>query len=47
MMGIVSIIALAALSQLKESFGKDLNYVEDDDLPAGQINMASEMNVRQ
>lgn len=46
MMGIVSIIALAALSQLKESFGKDLNYVEDDDLPAGQINMASEMNVR-
>jgi putative MFS transporter len=28
MMGIVSIIALFALSQLKESFGKDLDYLE-------------------
>ena len=45
MLAIVTVIALAALSQLKESFGKDLNYVEHDDLPAGQINVASEMNV--
>jgi putative MFS transporter len=28
MMAIVTIIALVALSQLKESFGKDLNYIE-------------------
>jgi putative MFS transporter len=28
MMAIVTIIALVALSQLKESFSKDLNYIE-------------------
>ncbi|MFD1257768.1 MFS transporter [Mucilaginibacter terrae] len=44
MMGIVTVISLTALSQLKESFGKDLNYVEHDDLRAGNINIASEMN---
>ncbi len=30
MMAIVTVIALFALSQLKETFGKDLNYMEDD-----------------
>jgi putative MFS transporter len=29
MMGILTLIALFALSQLKESFGKDLDYVEE------------------
>ncbi|MBW4891915.1 MFS transporter [Mucilaginibacter sp. HMF5004] len=29
MMGIVTVIALFALSQLKESFGKDLDYIEE------------------
>ncbi len=33
MMGLVTIIALIALSQLKESFGKDLNYIEYDQEP--------------
>ncbi|QJD98094.1 MFS transporter [Mucilaginibacter robiniae] len=40
MMGIVTIIALVALSQLKESFGKDLNYVEVDE-PDGKVNVVS------
>ncbi|MDT3401494.1 MFS transporter [Mucilaginibacter terrae] len=31
MMGIVTVIALLALSQLKESFSKDLNYIEEHD----------------
>jgi hypothetical protein len=30
MMAIVTLIGLFALSQLKETFGKDLNYMEDD-----------------
>ncbi|GAA4308624.1 MFS transporter [Mucilaginibacter gynuensis] len=30
MMGILTILSLFSLSQLKESFGKDLNYVEED-----------------
>jgi MFS transporter, putative metabolite:H+ symporter len=37
MMAIVTVIALVALSQLKESFGKDLDYLETDDTPAGRI----------
>jgi putative MFS transporter len=45
MMGIVTVISLIALSQLKESFGKDLNYVEHDNGETGQLNVASEMNV--
>lgn len=45
MMGIVTIISLLALSQLKESFGKDLNYVEHNDGETGQLNVASEMNI--
>jgi MFS family permease len=45
MMGIVSLIALFALSQLKESFGKDLNYIEHDDEHLSQINVASKMNM--
>lgn len=36
MMGTVTLIALIALSQLKESFGKELNYIEHDE-PKGQI----------
>jgi hypothetical protein len=28
MMGILTLIALLSLSQLKETFGKDLDYVE-------------------
>jgi putative MFS transporter len=40
MTGIVTLVALVALSQLKESFGKDLNYIEGD-VPAGQPNVAS------
>lgn len=31
MMGIVTVLALLALSQLKESFSKDLNYIEEHD----------------
>jgi hypothetical protein len=31
MMIILTLIALFSLSQLKESFGKDLDYVESDD----------------
>lgn len=31
MMGIVTVISLLALSQLKESFNKDLNYIEEHD----------------
>lgn len=33
MMFILTLVALFSLSQLKESFGKDLNYVEDDVIP--------------
>jgi putative MFS transporter len=33
MMGILTVIALFSLSQLKETFGKDLNYVEGDITP--------------
>ena len=44
MMGIVTIISLIALSQLKESFGKDLNYVEHTNGETDQLNVASEMN---
>jgi len=33
MMGILTALALFSLSQLKETFGKDLNYVEDDAMP--------------
>lgn len=29
MMAILTVLALAALSQLKETFGKDLNYIEN------------------
>ncbi|WP_295769104.1 MFS transporter [uncultured Mucilaginibacter sp.] len=39
MMGLVTVIALLALSQLKESFSKDLNYVEKND-PVSDINIA-------
>ncbi|WP_345951941.1 MFS transporter [Mucilaginibacter sp. PAMB04274] len=42
MMGIVTAISLLALTQLKESFGKDLNYMEGEE-PAGNLNAASEM----
>ena len=45
MMGIVTIISLIALSQLKESFGKDLSYVEHNDGDTDQLNLASEMNI--
>lgn len=31
MMGLLTVIAMFSLSQLKESFGKDLDYVETDD----------------
>lgn len=31
MIGILNVIALVSLSQLKETFGKDLNYVEADE----------------
>ncbi|AMR32999.1 MFS transporter [Mucilaginibacter sp. PAMC 26640] len=30
MMGILTLVALFALSQLKETFGKDLNYIEEE-----------------
>jgi putative MFS transporter len=30
MMGILTVIALFSLSQLKETFGKDLNYIEGE-----------------
>jgi hypothetical protein len=30
MMAILTVVALFAVSQLKETFGKDLNYVEVD-----------------
>ena len=33
MMGLLTIVALFSLSQLKETFGKDLNYVEGDITP--------------
>jgi len=33
MMGLLTVIALFSLSQLKETFGKDLNYVEGDITP--------------
>ncbi|MVN91335.1 MFS transporter [Mucilaginibacter aquatilis] len=39
MMGLVTVIALLALSQLKESFSKDLNYIEKND-PVSDINIA-------
>ena len=39
MMGIVTIIALVALSKLKESFNKDLNYIEEHE-PVSDIKIA-------
>ncbi|QQL51077.1 MFS transporter [Mucilaginibacter ginkgonis] len=41
MMGALTIISLFALSQLKESFSKDLDYVESDEDPVGQFNVGS------
>jgi MFS family permease len=41
MMVILTVVALLALSRLKESFGKDLNYVETDgNEPIGHANVA-------
>ena len=41
MMVVLTVIALLALSRLKESFGKDLNYVETDgDEPVSHANVA-------
>jgi len=39
MMGVVTIIALVALSKLKESFNKDLNYIEEHE-PVSDIKIA-------
>lgn len=44
MMAIVTVIALFALSQLKETFGKDLNYMEDD-RDVTPADATSEMNM--
>ncbi|OKS86324.1 MFS transporter [Mucilaginibacter polytrichastri] len=40
MMVVLTVISLIALSRLKESFGKDLNYVETDGEPVGHANVA-------
>jgi putative MFS transporter len=45
MLALVSVIALFALSQLKESFGKDLNYLEHDDEQLSQMNVASKIDL--
>ncbi|MDF3078297.1 MAG: transporter [Sphingobacteriaceae bacterium] len=37
MMAILTVIALFALSQLKESFSKDLDYLEEDPLSQGSV----------
>ena len=41
MMAALTIISLFALSRLKESFGKDLDYIEADDDQISQVNVAS------
>ncbi len=41
MMGALTVISLFSLSRLKESFGKDLDYIETHHGPVGQINVAS------
>jgi putative MFS transporter len=43
MMVLLIVIAFISVSQLKESFAKDLDYIEDDDLP--ETNTASTVSV--